>query len=194
VVADRRDLRRRLFTLAAGQGGYFSAAQAKAVGYSYQAQAHHVAVGTWRRVDRGIFRLTEWVPGLHDELAKWAVWSRGQGVVSHETALSVHEIGEFESPFVHLTVPLDFARKHGAVRLHHAELPDTDVIDHAGFRITTPLRTLIDVAAAGIDEDQLARAIVDARGRGLFTVRQLRSRAEAIDLKAALRIERVTST
>jgi hypothetical protein len=40
VSVDRRDLRRRLFELAAGQGGYFTAAQAKSLGYSHQAQAH----------------------------------------------------------------------------------------------------------------------------------------------------------
>ena len=47
MSGDRRELRRRLFNLAAGQGGYFTAAQAKAIGYSYQAQAHHVGAGNW---------------------------------------------------------------------------------------------------------------------------------------------------
>src|SRR5438309_3979238 len=101
----RRDLRRRLFDMAAQQGAYFTAAQAKEIGYSYQAQAHHVAAGNWLRVDRGVFRLAEWVPGLHDELARWSLWSRGRGVVSHATALSVHGIGELESGRIHLTVP-----------------------------------------------------------------------------------------
>lgn len=52
-------MRRRMFALAAGQSGYFTAAQARDVGYSYQAQAHHVGVGNWMRVDRAIFRLVE---------------------------------------------------------------------------------------------------------------------------------------
>jgi hypothetical protein len=37
MPADRRDLRRQLFALAATQGGYFTAAQARQIGYSYQA-------------------------------------------------------------------------------------------------------------------------------------------------------------
>ncbi len=37
MPVDRRDLRRRLFELAAGQGGYFTAAQANTLGYSHQA-------------------------------------------------------------------------------------------------------------------------------------------------------------
>src|SRR5947208_6453052 len=124
----RRDLRRRLFNVAAEQGGYFTASQAKQIGYSYQAQAHHVGAGNWLRIDRGLFRLGEWVPDLHDDLARWTLWSRGRGVVSHETALSVHGIGEFESARVHLTVPRGFTMRDDAVVLHHGALTDRDVV------------------------------------------------------------------
>jgi hypothetical protein len=48
----------------------------------------------------------------------------------------------------------------------------------------------VDVTACGADEDQLARAIAQARQRGLVSIRQLRTRAEAIDARAALYIER----
>lgn len=187
---NRRDLRRRLFSLAAEQGGYFTAAQAKEVGYSYQAQAHHVAAGNWVRIDRGLFRLAEWIPDLHDDLARWTLWSKGRGVVSHETGLSVHGIGELESPRVHLTVPPGFTMRDDAVALHQAELPDVDVAKRTGFRVTTPVRSIIDVAALAPDEDQLARAIDDARQSGLLTLRSLRSRAEVVDARAALHIER----
>lgn len=190
MAIDRRDLRRKLFGLAAGQGGYFTAAQARSVGYSHQAQAYHVREGNWQRVDRGLFRLIEWVPGAHDELARWTLWSRGRGVVSHESAMSVHGIGEFESRYVHLTVPPGFTMRHDAVQLHYSELPVNDVTERSGYRVTTPLRTIIDIAVNAPDEDQLARAINDALRVGLVTHRRLRSRAEAIDLRAALYIER----
>lgn len=190
VPVDRRDLRRALFSLASGQGGYFTAAQARRVGYSHQAQAHHVHAGNWHRVDRGLFRLTEWVPGEHDDLARWTLWSKGKGVVSHETALAVHDLGEFESARVHLTVPPGFRKRDDAVRLHIAGLPASDVAEHGGFRVTTPVRSLVDAAGSGVDEEQLARAIEDARARGLVTARQLRERAEAIDPRGALYVER----
>ncbi len=190
MAVDRRDLRRRLFQLAAGQGGYFSAAQAKEVGYSYQAQAYHVGAGNWVRIDRGLFRLSEWVPDLHDDLIRWTLWSRGRAVVSHETALAVHGVGEFESARVHLTVPPGFSMRDSAVVLHHADLPENDVVERNGFSLTNATRALIDTAALGPDEDQLARAIEEARETGLVTPRQLRARAEAIDPRAALYIER----
>jgi len=187
---DRRELRRRLFKLAAEQAGYFTAAQAKEIGYSYQAQAHHVSAGNWLRIDRGLFRLAEWIPDPHDDLARWTLWSKGRGVVSHETALSVHGMGEFESAWVHLTVPTDFTMRDEGVVLHHADLPDTDVVERTGFRITSAVRSLIDVATSAPDEEQLARAIADARQDGLLTIRALRTRAEAVDARAALYIER----
>lgn len=190
MSVDRRDLRRRLFHLAAQQGGYFSAAQAKSEGYSYQAQAHHVAAGNWIRVDRGVFRLVEWVPELNDQLSRWTLWSKGRGVVSHESALAVHSIGEFESARVHLTVPAQFSMRAPAITLHFADLPPGDVVEHSGYRVTTVLRSLINVAAEGADEDQLGRAVHESVAAGHLTLRHLRARAEEIDLKAALRIER----
>lgn len=190
MSVDRHDRRRRLFELAAQQGGHFTATQAKSLGYSYQAQAHHVSAGNWWRVDRGLFRLVEWVPGAHDELARWTLWSRGRGIVSHESAMSVHGIGEFESERVHLTVPAGFTMRNDAIALHYGELPANDVSERSGYRLTTPLRTIIDIAANAPDEDQLARAIDDARRAGLVTSRRLRSRAEALDPQAALYIER----
>ena len=190
MPVDRRDLRRRLFSLAAQQGGYFTAAQAKSLGYSYQAQAHHVAAGNWHRIDRGLFRLAEWIPEIHDDLIRWTLWSKGEGVVSHDTALGVQGVGEFESPRVHLTVPPGFRKRDEAVVLHRADLADSDIVDFGGFRVTNVVRSLIDVATGVADEDQIVRAIDEAAAAGLLTIRQLRARAETVDLKGALRIER----
>lgn len=191
MPVDRRDLRRSLFSLAADQGGYFTAAQAKKIGYSYPAQAHHVGAGNWLRIDRGLFRLAEWVANVNDDLIRWTLWSRGRAIVSHESALSVHGVGEFESARVHLTVPTGFSiREDPSVLLHHANLPEGDVIQRTGFALTTVVRSLIDIAGLSAEEDQLARAIKEAREGGLLTIRQLRTRAEALDAKAALYIER----
>lgn len=187
--ANRRDLQRRLFSVASAQGGYFTAAQAREAGYSYQAQAYHVRVGNWSRIDRGLLRLTPWGFHVHDDLIRWTLWSKGRAVISHETALEVHQIGELEALRVHLTVPHGFSKRDSAVVLHPACLAASEVVQRTGFKVTSAARSLIDVAGSA-DQDQLARAIQDGRDRGLFTVRQLRGHAESTDLKAALLIER----
>lgn len=144
----------------------------------------------WIRVDRGIFRLADWVPGIHDELARWYLWSKERAVVSHDTALGVYEVGEFESRRIHLTVRPGFRMRDDALILHTADLPAEDVEIRPGYRVTKLARSLIDVAAEHPDEDQLARAIGEALARGTVTRRQLRTRAEAVDPLAALRVER----
>jgi predicted transcriptional regulator of viral defense system len=187
---DRRELRRQLFARAAGQGGFFTAAQAKELGYSYQAQAHHVQAGNWVRVDRGLFRLREWIPEPHDDLRRWTLWSQGKGVVSHDSALAIHKVGEFESPRIHFTVPPDFTKDDPALTVHRALLDSNDVEGQKGFTVTSPIRSIVDVAAGAPDEEQLARAIQEAVELGLLTRRQVRIRAELVDPRAALYVER----
>lgn len=187
---DRTDLRRRLLTIAARQSGYFTAAQALDAGYSYPAQGYHAKRGNWLRVDRGIFRFPEWPTGPRDDLVRWSLWSRGRAVVSHETALSVHELGDVDPARVHLTAPPNFRQKNPGVVIHRADLAPRDVEVHEGFRVTTPLRSLLDVAAGELDLDQLGQAIAEALARGMTTRRALLDRADEFGANAALRIER----
>ncbi|MDE0170606.1 MAG: hypothetical protein OXS29_14045 [bacterium] len=127
--------------------------------------------------------------GAHDDLIRWTLWAGGRAVVSHESALDVHGIGEFNPARVHLTAPRGFSKRSVGVVIHTASLDRADIEEGEGFRVTRPVRSLVDVAAAGADGDQLDRAIEEARDRGLLTPRRLRERAEAVGLKAALRIE-----
>jgi len=186
---DRIDLRRRLLEIASTQSGYFTAAQALGVGYSYPAQGYHTHRGNWLRVDRGIYRLPEWPIESREDLVRWTLWSRERAVVSHETALSVHELGDVNPAKVHLTVPPNFRQSDPGVVLHRGELSNVDFEEHSGYRVTTPLRSLLDVAS-GLDLDQFARAIAEGLERGLTTRRALLARADEFGAKAALRIER----
>lgn len=191
MPTDRQDLRRRLAARAAEQSGHFTAAQALAVGYSYPAQKFHADRGNWLRVDRGLFRLPEWPVGAHDDLVRLSLWSRGRAVVSHETALAVHGLSDANPAVIHLTVPANFrSRPSTGTRLHRGELLDGDIWLHEGFRITTPLRTLLDVAAGTLDLDQLVDAIQQACEESPAMRDALMSRAEELGPGAALRVER----
>jgi predicted transcriptional regulator of viral defense system len=191
LPADRQDLRRRLSALAAEQSGYFIASQALSVGYSYQAQKFHRDRGNWLRVDRGLFRLPEWPVGEHDNLVRWYLWSKGRAIVSNETALAVHNLGDANPAVVHLSVPANFrSRAPAGVRLHHAALPDGDIWQYEGFSLTTPLRTLLDVAAGTLDLDQLVDAVRLACEQTPGTRDELVSRVEELGPRAALRAER----
>ncbi len=187
---DRLDLRRRLIGVAATQSGYFTAAQALEVGYSYPAQKYNADRGSWEKVDRGLYRLPEWPVGPHDDLVRWSLWSRGKAVVSHDTALSVYELGDVNPARVHLTVPPNFRPTAPGVILYRGILPPDEIRSHEGYRITTPLRSLLDVAAEGLDLGLLSGAVQDALGHGLITQRELLRRADEFGAQAALQVER----
>jgi predicted transcriptional regulator of viral defense system len=187
---DPTELRRALTRLAARQAGHFTAAQALAIGYSYPAQHYHTRRGEWLRIDRGIYRLSDWPVTPYEDLVRWVLWSHGQGTISHDTALTVHELGDAMPALVHLTVPPGFRATAPAVRLHTALVDRADMEQHEGFTVTSPLRSILDVAAAGMDIDQLARTIDDALERGQMTIGHLRTRADELGAHAALAVER----
>ncbi|WP_223243286.1 type IV toxin-antitoxin system AbiEi family antitoxin domain-containing protein [Streptomyces sp. CBMA123] len=59
MLRDRTDTRAELWRIASTQRGYFTAAQARDAGYSYQAQRYHAQHGNWTPVDRAIYRFRE---------------------------------------------------------------------------------------------------------------------------------------
>ncbi len=179
---DRHGRLRAIVSLALSQGTLFTSRQAAALGYNYQAQAHHVRTGEWERVHRGIYRLT-WLPVDESEtLALWALWSHGAGVVSHQSALRVHRLGDFAPRRVHLTVPRDFRRVLTVDPggwppppvLHHADLPPNEIEQRRGYRVTSAIRSILDVISEGVDLSHLSRVIVDAIDQSLMTPRELR--------------------
>ena len=184
------DLRRRLNALAMRQSGYFTAKQAREVGYSYQAQKYHVDRGNWTRVERGIFRIPDWPSSEEDVHVLWRLWSRNRAVISHESALALHELGDVNPSLVHLTVPAGFRGDNPAVVLSTGELPAEDMEEGPGYRLTTPERTLLDAAAGDLSQEQLDIAVADALDRGLVGPRRLRERSDEFGDRAALRIER----
>ncbi len=190
----RRDRRKKLVAVAGPQSGYFTAAQALGAGYSYTAQRYHAVHGNWLRVGRGVYRLAEWPPTDHEDLVRWTLWSGWRAVVSHETALSVHGLGDVNPERIHLTVPPGFRARAAGVVLHRAVLDPSETQEYSGFSVTTALRSLLDVAAGSLDLDQLATAISEALQRGLVTPRQLREAADAVGARSALRIERSLAT
>ncbi|MDP9121460.1 MAG: type IV toxin-antitoxin system AbiEi family antitoxin domain-containing protein [Acidobacteriota bacterium] len=171
--------RRALYATASLQGGYFTAKQAAAVGYRKQHLDYHTRTGNFERIGRGLYRLPDLPASEHDDLIRWSLWSRGrddrpQAVVSHETALRIHDLGDVLPEKVHLSVAPDFRKPcpRGCI-LHRACLGESDVEHHDGFRVTTPLRTLLDIATGPVARDQVEKALREALRRGLLRRSQI---------------------
>lgn len=189
----------RLFELAEAQAGYFTAAQARDAGYSYAAQNHHHKAGNWRREGWGIYRLRDFPYTPGEELVRLMLWSRNrqgetQAAVSHESALEAYSLSDVLPADIHLTAPKGFRKRppRGVV-LHRAHLASNEVRERDGYRVTTPLRTLLDVAASDLSPEHLQVAIHEAIQQGLVRTSELdRALAEApVDARRRLAAARL---
>jgi len=166
----------RLYTLAESQRGYFTAADAKSAGYSHPLQYFHIHRGNWIRVQRGIYRLRHFPTGEREDLIRWWLWSQKKGVISHESAADIYELGDILPSRTHLTVPLNFRKKEvKGVVLHKAQLEPGEIEKRDGLPVTVPLRTILDLARQHAEPDQLAVVVKDAVRKGLVNRQALLS-------------------
>lgn len=170
----------RLFDLAAAQAGYFTAAQARELGYTPRSLVHHVAAGHLERVSRGFYRLIGVPAGPHDDIvAAWLKLAPRGAVVSHETALALYDLAPSRSREIHLTLPRErrprTRQSRTAVRVHTTMVPlsRAEVSNRFGVQVTTPARTIVDVADIGADPSVVIEATARALATGLVTADEL---------------------
>jgi len=83
-------------------------------------------------------------------------------VLSHRSAAALWRLVPDAGPVVDVTVPRKLRGRRG-VRMHMSGgLRQADTTRTAGIRVTSPARTLIDLAATGTDDRTLRRAIREA--------------------------------
>lgn len=162
------------------QQGYFCAQQAMDAGFSQPLQAYYVKTGAWIRCTRGIFRY-KFFPAAR-ELEEFYIshlWSFNrqgfcEGVLSHGTALYLWELGTYSPRMIDLTVPKTF-RRHSkppvSMELHKSDLSQSDWQMLKGLRVTTPIKTIIDL----LEDFHIGRSEV------------LQAFREAVDLRLLIR-------
>ena len=157
MARERREAAKRLYEIAENQEGFFTTKEAKAAGFAENTHPYHVQAGNWIREHRGIYRLASFPRGERPDLMLWSLWSRNrreteQGVYSHQTALSLHELSDLMPAKLHMTVPKSFRRNSEIPRalvLHLADLPQSDIANANGVRVTKPMRTILDLLEGG---------------------------------------------
>lgn len=174
-----------LYQLAGQQAALFTTAQAAHHGISPELLIHHVKAGRIERVRRGIYRVGHLPPMDEEQLAELWLWSDQQGVLSHDTALQLHELSDALPAHVHMTVPTAWNRRRLRVpevlMLHYAEVPEADRDWHGPVPVTRPMRTVLDCITDGVQPDLVAQAIEDAIHRGHFNRATLDARLAAQD-------------
>jgi hypothetical protein len=175
-----------LYELTDSQCGLFSRDQARQAGFSDQLLHKHVLGGRLERVHRGIYRLTrfpESARAQEDLVAAW-LWSGSAGVFSHETALQLHGLTDLLPAKLTLTLPAAWQRRRltppPGVRVCFADLSEADRCWIGAVPVTTPARSINDLAAAMGDLGQIEAAVLQALRRGIATPGQLLGAVEAL--------------
>jgi very-short-patch-repair endonuclease/predicted transcriptional regulator of viral defense system len=142
--------------VATRQHGVVARHQLVTLGLSLDAIDHRVESGRLLRLHRGVYAVG------HRKLSGLGFWTAavlaaGPGaVLSHRSAGALWRVREWSSRRVDITVPRRRRSRDGLV-LHETRLPPDERDEHEGIPVTTPARTLLDLAAV-LDEHQLARA------------------------------------
>ncbi len=173
----------KLFEIAEKQQGYFTTKQAKSAGYKDNTHPYHLKRGDWTRVHRGIYRLAKFPQTERPDLMIWSLWSSNragiiEGVYSHQTALSVHQISDVMPDKLHMTVPPSFRRNSSIppmLVLHKKKLPKKVIDSTDGYLVTNPYQTVLDVIEeSAISHDLILQATQAALQKGIITRVQLK--------------------
>lgn len=172
----------RLFEVADRQQGYFTSNQAEECGFHRSHFHRFIDSGEWTKEIRGIYRLSRYPVQDRSELVLWTLWSRNkqgvpQGVWSHETALDIYELTDVMPTKMHMTVPSGFRRSQTipeVLVLHYHDLADEDVEMRQGYRVTKPLKTLIDVINnQSISLEQVELGVKQALSQGFISKQEI---------------------
>lgn len=161
--------------------GYVTAAQAAAAGVRQPTLVMMARRGTLERVSRGVYRLVHFPGHPLAQYMQATLWpydragrveDRVRGVLSHETALALHELSDVAPPKVHITVPAAYRVQRTVPRylvVHRADLGADEVTALEGMPIVTPERAIRDGIAAHLGPALLGQAIDDGLQSGRLT-------------------------
>jgi very-short-patch-repair endonuclease len=148
-----------LAALAGRQYGVVSRAQLTELGIGRGAIGRRLEAGRLHPIHRGVYAVG------HRALRREGAWMAAVlvadgAVLSHRSAAALWGIWPGEQARVDVTAR-QALRLRPRLRFHRARLPPDEVTTHRGIRVTTPTRTLLDLAAV-VRYHHLARAATEA--------------------------------
>jgi hypothetical protein len=163
----------RVALRAADQWGVLSTRELRGCGLSADAVTHRVRKGSLHPLHRGVYAVGHPNPPVEGRFLA-AVKACGPGaVLSHYAAAAHWEFVRWDDRRPEVTVVGAATRVHRAIRVHRtAALERVDVVRHRGIAITSPARTLVDLASV-LGYRPLRRAVRQALALRRVSLRQL---------------------
>ncbi|MET8653752.1 MULTISPECIES: hypothetical protein [Nocardia] len=180
---------RVLRRLAGRHAGFFTTRQVLRTGCEVRVR-HALGDGTVTRAGVGLLRLSEWPAGPLDEYAMWAAWFDGAAAVSHQSAAELHGVGRLCPRFLHLSVGRGRPPVTPRLVVLRRPLADIEVESAGPFLVTTPVRTVLDLAEADIGQSALDEVVGDAMAIHRCDHDEIRSASARLSPRAAARVRR----
>jgi predicted transcriptional regulator of viral defense system len=158
------------------QHGYITTRDANDLGVNPQRLHLMKERGGLTAISRGVFRFPDVPAGALDQYVEATLWPlEVQGVLSHATALDLHELCDINPSRIDVTVPRHFRTTRtppGVLRLHRDDLPARDITWHEGLRVVTVRRAILGGIEQHVGWNLIDQAIDTARRTGRLTAQQ----------------------
>jgi very-short-patch-repair endonuclease len=180
VSASPESVDKRIARLAAAQHGVFSRADAAGAGASRGLIESRWKSGRWEPLYPAVYRLAGTPDSWRQRLLAACLSVGPNAVASHRSAAAVSQLPGGDGRLLEISVPRGRrVRRDGLDVREVRSLVESDVMVSDAIPVTTPTRTLIDLAAV-LSADILEEALDDALRRRLTTLRRLRWRLDAL--------------
>lgn len=178
---------RVLRRLAGRHAGFFTTRQVQRVGCEARVRAG-LGDGSVTRSGVGLLRLADWPTGPLDEYAMWAAWFDGAAAVSHHSAAELHGLGRLGPRFLHMSVGAGRPPATPRLVVLRRPLVPADLESAGAFLVTTPVRTVLDLADSDIGQSALDEVVVDAVAIHRCAIDEIRSASARLPPRAAVRV------
>lgn len=163
--------------LAARQHGVVGYRQLVALGLSKGAIERRVRGGRLHRVHRAVYAVGHWSLSRYGELMAAALAYGPGALISHWSAAELWGFTMLRRHEIHVSAEGARRRRPGLVFHHPGHLPARERARRNGIAVTSPARTLFDVAAVA-DARQLRQVVEEAERAGWLNARAMKAICE----------------
>jgi hypothetical protein len=172
-----QDRRLAATRIAEKQLGLLTYDQAISLGFSKSALHRLVAAGKWERVLPRVFRLWKLDDSWRQTVQALGFWGGPDGTISHRAAAALWKFDLCEPGPLEITFASPRKPPRPGITVHRSHVPNAERGELNGIWVTTPTRTLLDIASC-LSDDQLEIAVHSGIRERRTTVERLRSALE----------------
>jgi very-short-patch-repair endonuclease len=169
---------RAIASLAGRQHGVVARRQLLDTGVTARQVKLRLRNGRLHEIHRGVYLVGHTVPTRHGREMAALLACGERAVLSHRSAAAIWDLLPYPATATpSVTVPPERSATRPGIRIHRARLPRRDVRRRQRMSLTSPPRTILDLAAE-LDSGELERLVAEAHYRRLASEPELRDQLE----------------